>query len=127
MEVDHTGLHHRPPVRNVHREDAIHSGKADEDTLFRRERPPAEARPSAPGHKRNIHPGSQLDDLNHFFCRGREDYRNRKGSINGEGVALIDQNLLLLREDMLSAQDGPKALDQLLLTGVHGFSAAQEG
>ena len=104
-DIDHAGLNDRPSIRVVDLEDPVHPGHLDDDrslALFAadRERSGTETRAGPARAKRDSLIVEQLYNPRHLGGRGRKDDRERLRFVNCHRIALIDEELRVIRRNV---------------------------
>ena len=85
-------------------EDAVHARERDDDAAGHRRRAAGEPRPGAARDERHALAVARAEDGLHLLRRAGQDDELGNRAMPGEAVALVDAELLRLRDDVLVAE-----------------------
>jgi hypothetical protein len=103
MRVDDSRLNHNIPVGNVHFENPVHAGQADDNAARGRQCAATQAGSSATAYKRDLVPCANADDCLDLSGASRQDHSSGKDAEIGQSVALIRLQLALAGNETVGA------------------------
>ena len=112
VEVRDAGLDDDAPALEVDLEDAVHAGERDDDAARDRRRASREPRAGAARDERDTRRVARADDRLHLLGRRGQCDELGDRAVPGQPVALVDAELLELRDDVLAPERAPQLLDE---------------
>ncbi len=121
VRVDHARLDHHPCVGDVHFENVVEAGQADDDAVRHREGPSAQPRAGPPRHERDPLAVADADHALNLLGGGGEEHRPRHHPEVGEAVALVGAELFGSGDEAALAEDRPERVDGARVHGLPSF------
>ncbi len=89
IQINHAGFHRHARVRKIHLQNLVHARQANHDSVFHRQRAPAQSRPGAARDKWKFFAVTHADNFLHLFGGIWQQHRARQHAKICQPVALI--------------------------------------
>ena len=120
LQVEHARLDQGQGVAEPDLQDLVHPREHDHHAVGRRRATAGQPGAGPAGDDRATVFRADSHDLGHLFRGARKDHGQGHAALDGEGVAIVDDQLRRRREDVLGPQCRAKLADQVGIGHVVG-------